>query len=58
MRTHRNGNWFGLLVMVVGIVYLLADLAKTFSPGISGWTTFFLLAGIWLFHNSRKELTD
>jgi len=55
MRTDRNGNWFGLLVMIVGIVYLLADLAKTYSIGISGWTTFFLLSGFWLMCNSRRK---
>ena len=48
MKHDRTGNWFGMLVTIVGIIYLLADLAKTFSIGISGWTTFFLLAGVWL----------
>ena len=48
MRPDRTDNWFGFLVLVVGAIYLLADLAKTFSIGISGWTTLFLLAGVWL----------
>ncbi|WP_319507762.1 hypothetical protein [uncultured Methanolobus sp.] len=60
MRTNREGNWFGFLVMIVGVVYLLADLAKTYSIGISGWTTFFLLTGLWFIQNNRrrKELQD
>ena len=60
MRTDRKDNWFGSLVLIVGIVYLLADLAKTYSIGISGWTTFFLLSGLWLMHSNRKrkEITE
>lgn len=55
MRQDRTGNWFGFLVLVVGVIYLLADLAKTFSIGISGWTTFFLLAGVWLLCKKRGD---
>ena len=55
MRTNRKSNWFGLLVMIVGVIYLLADLAKTYSIGISGWTTFFLLLGLWLMHSNRRK---
>ncbi|MBN1133919.1 MAG: hypothetical protein JXA38_03185 [Methanosarcinaceae archaeon] len=60
MRTNREDNWFGLLLVLVGVLYVLADLAKTYSIGISGWTTFFLLSGFWLMQNNRrrKELQD
>jgi hypothetical protein len=52
---HRKGNWFGALVLLAGILYLLADLAQTFTIGISGWTTFFLLSGIWLLSGNRNR---
>ncbi|MGM0771433.1 MAG: hypothetical protein ACQESU_07480 [Halobacteriota archaeon] len=60
MRSDRTGAWFGLLVMLVGIIYLLADLAKEFTMGISGWTTFFLLGGVWLLcrKGKRSDLSD
>jgi hypothetical protein len=58
MRDHRTGKWFGLLVLVVGVLYLLSDLAKTFETGISGWTTFFLLAGLWLISGKPEKLLE
>jgi hypothetical protein len=60
MRSDRRGAWFGLLVLLVGIIYLLADLAQEFTMGISGWTTFFLLGGIWLMcsRGRRSGLSD
>ena len=48
MKHDRTGNWFVMLLTIVGIIYLLADLAKTFNIEISSWKTFFLLAGLWL----------
>ncbi|MFY1111000.1 MAG: hypothetical protein AB3K77_04865 [Methanosarcinaceae archaeon] len=58
IRDHRTGKWFGLLVLVVGVLYLLSDLAKTFEAGISGWTTFFLLAGLWLISRRPEKLLE
>lgn len=57
MRENRTGSWFGILVLLTGVIYLMADLAQTFTMGISGWTTFFLLGGIWLFCRNRRNET-
>ncbi len=50
----HNGNWYGYLVLAVGILYLLADLAQEFSMQISGWGIFFLLGGLGLIHLNKR----
>ena len=43
--------WFGVVVLIVGILYLIGDLdiVKDWDFfGISAWTAFFVLAGIML----------
>lgn len=46
-----GGMWFGVVVLIVGILYLIGDLqiVKDWNFfGISGWTALFVLAGIML----------
>jgi len=43
-----GGMWFGIVVLIVGILYVLCDLAVWDCLGISGWTAFFVLAGVWM----------
>ena len=43
-----GGMWFGVVVLIVGILYLLVDLAVWDFFGIVGWTAFFILAGVWM----------
>lgn len=37
--------WFAWLVLIVGVLYLLADLG-TFAMNLNWWTLLFLLGGI------------
>jgi hypothetical protein len=43
--------WFGIVVLIVGILYVLCDLG-TFGTwncfDIAGWSAFFVLAGVWM----------
>lgn len=46
-----GGLWFGVVVLIVGILYLIGDLhiiKDWYFFGISSWTAFFILAGIML----------
>ena len=43
-----GGMWFGVVVLIVGILYLLVDFAVWDFLGITAWSAFFVLAGVWL----------
>jgi lipopolysaccharide export LptBFGC system permease protein LptF len=44
-----GGVWFSIVVLIVGILFLLADLGIwDLFYGIAGWTAFFILAGVWM----------
>ena len=43
-----GGMWFSVVVLIVGILYLLVDLAVWDFLGISCCTAFFILVGIWM----------
>jgi hypothetical protein len=38
--------WFGIVVLIVGILYVLCDLGVWDCFGIAGWSAFFVLAGV------------
>jgi hypothetical protein len=38
--------WFGIVVLIVGILFLLVDFGVWNFLGITGWSAFFVLAGI------------
>jgi hypothetical protein len=38
--------WFGIVVLIVGILFLLVDFGVWDFLGITGWSAFFVLAGI------------
>jgi hypothetical protein len=40
--------WFGIVVLIVGILYVLCDLGVWDCFGIAGWSAFFVLAGVWM----------
>jgi hypothetical protein len=41
--------WFGIVVLIVGILYLLADLIAGWSFfNIHTWSAFFILVGVWM----------
>lgn len=43
-----GGMWFGVVVLIVGILYVLCDLGVMGCLGIAGWSAFFVLAGVWM----------
>jgi hypothetical protein len=40
--------WFGIVVLIVGILYVLCDLGVWDCFNIAGWSAFFVLAGVWM----------
>jgi hypothetical protein len=38
--------WFGIVVLIVGILFLLVDFGVWDFLGITAWSAFFVLAGI------------
>ncbi len=40
--------WFGIVVLIVGILYVLCDLGVWSCFYITGWSAFFVLAGVWM----------
>ncbi|MHA2105168.1 MAG: hypothetical protein ACW981_17185 [Candidatus Hodarchaeales archaeon] len=54
----ENKKWFGLLVLVTGVLYLFADFSDSFDFfGISVWTSIMILSGIFLL-SRKKVLTN
>jgi hypothetical protein len=43
-----GGMWFGVVVLIVGILYLLVDFAVWDFLAITPWSAFFVLAGVWM----------
>jgi hypothetical protein len=47
MAKAKGGSmWFGIVVLIVGILFLLVDFGVWNFLGITGWSAFFVLAGI------------
>ena len=44
----KTPSWYGWLVLIVGVLYLIADFSTWNFFGITGWTAFFVLFGLWL----------
>ena len=45
-KTKGGSAWFGIVVLIVGILFLLVDFGVWNFLGITGWAAFFVLAGI------------
>lgn len=43
-----GGMWFGIVVLIVGILFLLVDFGVWDFFDIHTWSAFFVLAGIWM----------
>jgi hypothetical protein len=48
--TKKKGGsiWFSILVLLVGIAFILVDFGAWTFFGITGWSSFFILVGIWM----------
>lgn len=45
-------KYWGLLILVLGVIMLLRDLGKITLPNISDWTVIFLIVGLAVFTSS------
>jgi len=52
--THKAPTWFGVIVTLIGIWYVLGDMGMLSTYGINLWSIVILLVGICMWSNSSK----
>ena len=54
-KKYPHGGFMGILVLIVGLLYLLKDLDVWKFWGIEPWTALFVLAGLCIIMHSKYK---